>query len=648
MVKKLLTFFIGLAFVVLGNIINFTGVDLIVSLPTVFADEGAYCYREYPGGGDAESVYSDETFAVYVQPTVTGNVVDNLISFSPTSINGGHATYIGGTEPPFWSFTKRGDYSDTISYSYEYTTQDGQTLPMSGTCSVSYTVKICKTSDPGVPFPPWDTPCVRQDPTPTPIETSPGPEVSSEPLACISDGQPVAINTPAFFSASGGVAPYSWNAPNGNPFQGFQPSFGTSYGTSGPKTVFLFDSAFNSTSCTITVVAIPTPTPTPSPSVAATPTPTPTVTITITPTPTATTTPSPSVSGSPTSSPSTTPTSGEPLACNPETQGGVAINDPVILTASGGVAPYVWNAVDGQPFAGFQPIFSVAFPTPGIHYILLSDSTINSVTCSVDVDDEIPPITRYSCFNNGLCEVDPNGPFTDPVCNNTCPRIPTPTPGNPPPRVSNIEITQPDYCISGPGVTVRWTFSDPNSAGGSQSAYQVQVDDFPPGSFASPVADSGKVIGGGNAFFTTGNISPMLFNRTYRARVRVWDASDTESAWKVSGTWITPAHAYPDLRSSGHQFSWLPNKPRIDQPVQFTDRTLFSDSSGAGQRTWSWIFDDGSSADPTQDPTHIFYESNNYDVTLTATDKDGLACSNSRRVSVQKPIPSWKEVSPGD
>lgn len=437
----------------------------------------------------------------------------------------------------------------------------------------------------------------------------------SPPLSCVPDSQPASINTPVSFVAVGGFWPYSWNAPNGNPFQGNQRSFSTSYATPGFKTVFLNDSFGNSTSCTVVVAVPPTPTPTPTPSSSISPTPTPTTsTVTPTPTATATVTPTSTVTSTPTATPD-----GD-LACLPATQN-AGINQPVILNASGGLAPYSWNAVDGLPFSGSQPTFSVAHAAVGTHRIILSDSTTKTITCFVEVIDNSSPTPTATTT---VTPTSTNGP-----------------PSSIPPRVRSISIKEPNYCSTGPAATIGWTYSDLDDVPlgtDPQSAYQVQIDDQ--ASFNSPAADSGKVVSSGNSYFTTGNISPLLFNTTYRARVRVWDSQDNESAWRISGTWTTPSHAYPRV-----DFSWLPARPQISQSVQFIDRTLFSD--GGGARSWAWLFGDGGVAF-NRNPAHVYSSIGNYFVTSTARDADGYTCSSSKLLSVQKQIPIWKEVSPGN
>lgn len=204
-----------------------------------------------------------------------------------------------------------------------------------------------------------------------------------------------------------------------------------------------------------------------------------------------------------------------------------------------------------------------------------------------------------------------------------------------PPSASNVTVTEPNYCLSGPAATVNWTYSDPQ--GSPQSAYQVQIDDQ--GSFNSPEWDSGKV----SCSNCSSNSTPqgiLQFNITYKARVRVWNGSDIVSGWTQSGTWKTPINAYPQVN-----FTWLPLNPQAGQLIQFTDQTAFFDGNPNG-RKWSWLFGDSTSSTLTN-PAKTYSQSGNYNVTLTATDNQNQSCSITKSVNIQAPNPIWKEVNPG-
>ena len=211
-----------------------------------------------------------------------------------------------------------------------------------------------------------------------------------------------------------------------------------------------------------------------------------------------------------------------------------------------------------------------------------------------------------------------------------------PVPNNP----SNVTVTEPNYCVSGPSATVNWTYSDPS--GSPQQSYQVQVDDQ--GSFQSPEVDSGKVSCSGCRSYFSG-LGVLQFNTTYKARVRVWNSFNQVSGWTESGSFKTPNFAYPQVN-----FTWSvdgisepPNPPK-NSPVQFTDQTVFG--GNPLQRKWNWLFGDGASS-IQQNPAKTYTIEGTYYVTLTAEDSRSQTCSRTRGpLNVQKPIPVWKEVAP--
>ncbi len=233
--------------------------------------------------------------------------------------------------------------------------------------------------------------------------------------------------------------------------------------------------------------------------------------------------------------------------------------------------------------------------------------------------------------------------------------IPTSTPS-----ASSVTVTEPDYCLSGPAATVGWTYSDP--LGSPQTAYQVQVDDkggFSDCNDGNPNTiceiDSGKVgslLNPNGSVAFSGGMGVMQFNTTYRARVMVWNNSDTPSAWTqmsiCSGpgcagnqqSWKTPNYAYPQVN-----FTFSPTSPAINTPVQFTDTTTFQ--GPANGRSWSWNFGDAGTSN-LQNPSHTYTTQGSYGVVLTATDNANQSCSSvpPQTLNIQPPIPIWKEVAP--
>lgn len=239
---------------------------------------------------------------------------------------------------------------------------------------------------------------------------------------------------------------------------------------------------------------------------------------------------------------------------------------------------------------------------------------------------------QTSPFTYVLSCLGPGGSTSNSVTVN----VSSPTPNNP----SNITVTAPDYCVSGPAATVGWTYSDPS--GSPQSAYEVQMDEE--GSFQVPEYQTGKVLSNSNSNFTGQGV--LLFNKTYKTRVRVWNGYDVVSGWTVAGgNFNTPPYAYPQV-----DFSWTANgilnnpSPPLNKPVDFTDATVFNGNPNG--RRWSWTFGDGGTS-TLQNPSRTYVAEGSYYVTLTATDNANQTCARTKGpLIIQKPIPKWREVAP--
>ena len=217
-----------------------------------------------------------------------------------------------------------------------------------------------------------------------------------------------------------------------------------------------------------------------------------------------------------------------------------------------------------------------------------------------------------------------------------------------PPSLSSVNLTEPNYCRFGPGGTVSWSYSDPQSSG--QNGYRVQVIEQSSSSTVQDSCPSGSGCSGGSSTSYSIPLGTLSFNTRYYSRVMVWNSLGLASPWVnmsscsgqgCSGTnWLTPPHAYP--RPS---FTYSPASPVAKIPVQFTDATTYSD--GGTGTSWNWDFSD-SPTSTLKNPTHAFNNGGTYLVTLTATDNDGHTCTNGRSITVSstKPFPKWKEILP--
>ncbi len=203
------------------------------------------------------------------------------------------------------------------------------------------------------------------------------------------------------------------------------------------------------------------------------------------------------------------------------------------------------------------------------------------------------------------------------------------------PSATNLQVSQPDYCVSAPAGFFSWTFTDPD-LGDTQSAYRVQVDNN--SNFSSPEDDSGKVNSGSQNYATP--LGKLSYNTTYFWRLMVWDSKDAGSSWITGTSFTTPLHAYPEIN-----FVWTPLSPTTDEQVQFADQsTVFG---GSTKSSWSWNFQDGNpSSSSQQNPKIKFTSSGAKTVTLKVTDSDGFACQAPKTVNAQEPLPDWIEIPP--
>ena len=229
----------------------------------------------------------------------------------------------------------------------------------------------------------------------------------------------------------------------------------------------------------------------------------------------------------------------------------------------------------------------------------------------------------------------------------------------PPPTLSNITLTEPNYCQSGPGGNVSWNYTDPSS--NPQNGYRVQIDNDP--AFGSPEADSCPLGAGCTGGTSTAYAIPpgdLSFNTTYYARVMAWNSAGSPSGWATmtlcngypsspggcqpaNTSWKTPIHAWPFNQPSSYDPVWAPISPAAGATVQFTDRTLF-DAASAG-KTWSWSFGDGGTSNQ-QNPAYIYSSQGSYNISLVSGDNAGSCTSSPEAIGVGQSLPTWREIGP--
>jgi len=212
-----------------------------------------------------------------------------------------------------------------------------------------------------------------------------------------------------------------------------------------------------------------------------------------------------------------------------------------------------------------------------------------------------------------------------------------------PPKVSDLTESW-SYCDDSLHPILDWGYIDGNPDG-----YQIQIFEgsdliyeyFITGVFGTShtIWQPGVCNIGSNGFQNNPTCN-FEYNKTYSWHVKAKKAGvDVWSEWSSFDGLTTPAHAYPMVNFS------YPQKISVNEIVSFTDQS--ESFGGATIANRSWVFQDG---DPTtsgeQNPTVKFSSPGEKSVTLTITDSDNFTCENSKVISVQRPLPNWKEIPP--
>jgi len=208
---------------------------------------------------------------------------------------------------------------------------------------------------------------------------------------------------------------------------------------------------------------------------------------------------------------------------------------------------------------------------------------------------------------------------------------------NYPPTVSCNDSEAWFYCIDSRHPTLQWIYSDPDSD--PQGSYYMEIDNN--SNFSSPLdyTSLNRWIDSSSYSFPTTGIS-FNWDERYYWRLKVRDDQGGESDWSSSCDFNTPIHAHPDP-----DFTWIPNRPLIEENVQFTDQTTYY--GGSSGSIWLWTFENGDpSVSASESPETIFDSSGQKAISLTVTDSSGFSCDANDILNVSFPLPKWKEVRP--
>ncbi|MBU4284912.1 PKD domain-containing protein, partial [Patescibacteria group bacterium] len=226
------------------------------------------------------------------------------------------------------------------------------------------------------------------------------------------------------------------------------------------------------------------------------------------------------------------------------------------------------------------------------------------------------------------------------------------------PTATNLSLTPSDVCYQPvPFYTFRWTYSDPDKD--KQSRYILLIDNN--SDFSSPqvnmditgLSDPSPSLDSYSIFVATQPIANQLgFNTTYYWRVRVYDEHSLPSNWTngIPFSLTTPVHHYPSC-----DFTWIPNYPNTGEAVNFTDTSRCWDEDPVNGKdcsiikgdTYLWTITSGDPSTSTEENASASFSSiGKYNVILRVTDSDGHACSITKSVRVNYPLPKWKEILP--
>lgn len=221
------------------------------------------------------------------------------------------------------------------------------------------------------------------------------------------------------------------------------------------------------------------------------------------------------------------------------------------------------------------------------------------------------------------------------------------------PSASGLSVSIGDYCTV-PSHFFSWTFLDPED-GVSQASYALEADNN--SDFSSPeVSSSG---GSGTAYTAivavNSGANQLGYNTSYSWRVKVFDSDGADSGW-VNGTdFVTEPHLYPD---SGLTFS--PSVPSQDEEITFMENTTCYEANNNAipcpvsttTINYSWDFDFETppfSEDATgQVAATAYSDTATHTVALDVTDQDANTCRGTQDISLQSPLPEFKETAPSN
>jgi hypothetical protein len=222
------------------------------------------------------------------------------------------------------------------------------------------------------------------------------------------------------------------------------------------------------------------------------------------------------------------------------------------------------------------------------------------------------------------------------------------------------------YCGVGPGegkINFSWVYKDDENDSQTSYEFQVATDLNFNNKVIDAVCNTASCLGGVNSPNTDTKrveISPtplsdeLAYGQTYYWRIKVCNKGSVCSNWTAGPSFTTPVHAYP-----WPDFDWFPKLVGANSSIKFFDNnsTCYNpdsyNCSTHPENVYEWDFSYNEIegfADPAEAVgTEVFYSfpaEGVYNVALRITDPTVGSCITSKNISVSKPLPKWREVSP--
>jgi len=266
--------------------------------------------------------------------------------------------------------------------------------------------------------------------------------------------------------------------------------------------------------------------------------------------------------------------------------------------------------------------------------------------------DNVMGWISFNCQNRGVCSssTGEGGPSNY--------KVYTTFSFNAPPEVQNPHIAGEDYCVAEQtgAIVFEWTYFDPDSD--PETRFDLRINDINNVNDPNPEVDR-TISGLSNPSPTTNNQSvsvvpsyqpnKLQYNKTYHWWIRVWDNQGNNSGWQYAGSFTTALHAYPYV-----EFSWNPEKPTVDEVVQFINQSKCYDIHNNEVSCASYLWQIPSTAEFvngtnqfSKDPQVVFHEKGKeIPIKLRVTDSSNQSCEKEKKIKVNLPLPGIIEIPP--